>query len=83
LRPRPDRYPPFAAATPLIPLRIFQLRNLSGANVIQALFVAGMFGVFFLGALYLQRVLGFSALEVLDLAGWSSCATRCAGSGGP
>jgi EmrB/QacA subfamily drug resistance transporter len=52
------------AATPLIPLRIFRSRNLSGANVIQSLLVAGLFGMFFLGALYLQRVLGFSALEV-------------------
>ncbi len=50
--------------TPLIPLRIFRGRNLSGANVIQALTVAGMFGMFFLGALYLQQVLGYSAIEV-------------------
>jgi EmrB/QacA subfamily drug resistance transporter len=49
---------------PLIPLRIFRSPNTSGANVIQALMVAGMFGMFFLGALYLQRVLGFDALEV-------------------
>jgi EmrB/QacA subfamily drug resistance transporter len=49
---------------PLIPLRIFRSRNVAGANVIQALFVAGMFGMFFLGALYLQRVLGYDALEV-------------------
>jgi EmrB/QacA subfamily drug resistance transporter len=52
------------ADTPLIPLRIFRGRNLSGANVIQALMVAGMFGMFFLGALYLQQVLGYSAIEV-------------------
>ena len=52
------------AANPLVPLRIFRSRNLSGANVIQALMVAGMFGMFFLGALYLQRVLGFDSLEV-------------------
>src|ERR671923_1876676 len=52
------------ARTPLIPLRIFRSRNVSGANVVQALFVAGMFGMFFLGALYLQRVLGYDALEV-------------------
>ncbi len=52
------------AANPLIPLRIFRSRNLSGANAIQALMVAGMFGMFFLGALYLQRVLGFTSLEV-------------------
>jgi fucose permease len=48
---------------PLIPLRIFRSRNLSGANVIQALTVAGMFGMIFLGVLYLQRVLGYDALE--------------------
>ena len=52
------------AANPLMPLRVFRSRNTSGANMIQALMVAGMFGMFFLGALYLQRVLGFSALEV-------------------
>ena len=52
------------AANPLVPLRIFRSRNLSGANSIQALMVAGMFAMFFLGALYLQRVLGFDSLEV-------------------
>jgi EmrB/QacA subfamily drug resistance transporter len=51
------------ARNPLVPLRIFRSRNVSGANVIQALTVAGMFGMFFLGALYLQRVLGYDALE--------------------
>src|SRR3954467_12686541 len=51
------------AKNPLIPLRIFRSRNVSGANAIQALTVAGMFGTFFLGALYLQRVLGYDALE--------------------
>jgi EmrB/QacA subfamily drug resistance transporter len=51
------------ASNPLIPLRIFRSRNVSGANLIQALTVAGMFGTFFLGALYLQRVLGYDALE--------------------
>jgi EmrB/QacA subfamily drug resistance transporter len=52
------------AETPLIPLGIFRGRNLSGANVIQSLMVAGMFGMFFLGALYLQQVLGYTPLEV-------------------
>ena len=52
------------ARTPLIPLRIFRSRNVSGANAIQALFVAGMFGMFFLGSLYMQRVLGYDALEI-------------------
>jgi MFS family permease len=51
------------ASNPLVPLRIFRSRNVSGANVIQALFVAGMFGMFFMGALYLQKVLGYDALE--------------------
>ncbi len=51
------------ARTPLIPLRIFRHRNVTGANVIQALGAAGMFGVFFLGALYLQRILGYDALQ--------------------
>jgi EmrB/QacA subfamily drug resistance transporter len=49
---------------PMMPLRLFRSRNVAGANVIQALFVAGMYGMFFLGALYLQRVLGYDALEV-------------------
>ncbi len=52
------------AAQPLVPLGIFRSRNLAGANVIQSLMVAGMFGMFFLGALFLQRVLGFDSLEV-------------------
>jgi EmrB/QacA subfamily drug resistance transporter len=52
------------ARTPLIPLRIFRSRNVSGANAIQALFVAGMFGMFFLGSLYLERVLGYDPLEI-------------------
>ncbi|MCB0869369.1 MAG: DHA2 family efflux MFS transporter permease subunit [Solirubrobacterales bacterium] len=50
-------------ANPLVPLRIFKSRNVSGANAVQALTVAGMFGLFFLGVLYLQEVLGYDALE--------------------
>jgi EmrB/QacA subfamily drug resistance transporter len=52
------------ARTPLIPLRIFRSRNVAGANAIQALAVAGMFSVFFLGALYMQRVLHYDALQI-------------------
>jgi EmrB/QacA subfamily drug resistance transporter len=52
------------ARNPLVPLRIFRSRNVTGANVLQALLVAGMFGMFFLGALYLERVLGYDALEI-------------------
>jgi EmrB/QacA subfamily drug resistance transporter len=52
------------ARNPLVPLRIFSSRNLVAANVIQVLSVAGMFGLFFLGALYLRRVLGYDALQI-------------------
>jgi EmrB/QacA subfamily drug resistance transporter len=52
------------ARTPLMPLRIFRSRNVTGANLVQVLSVAGMFGVFFLGSLYLERVLHYDALEI-------------------
>ena len=51
------------ARNPLVPLRTFRSRAVSGANLIQALTVAGMFGMFFLGVLYLQRVLGYDSLR--------------------
>jgi MFS family permease len=49
---------------PLMPLRLFRSREVAGANVIQALLVMGLFGMFFLGALYMQQILGYDALEV-------------------
>jgi len=49
------------AATPLLPLRLFRSRNLAGANLVQALMVAGAFTFMFLTALYGQRVLGYDA----------------------
>ncbi len=52
------------AADPLVPLRIFRQRGVAAANSIQVLSVAGMFGMFFLGALYLRRVLGYDALQI-------------------
>ncbi|HTE86102.1 MAG TPA: MFS transporter [Dehalococcoidia bacterium] len=52
------------AAKPLVPLGIFRSRSLSGANVIQALTVAGMIGMFFLSSLYMERVLGYSPLQL-------------------
>jgi len=52
------------AAQPLMPLRIFRSRHVAGANLVQGLSVAGMFGMFFLGALYLQRIEGYDALEI-------------------
>ena len=47
-----------------MPLRLFRSRNVSGANALQALLVAGMFAMFFLGALYLQEILGYDPLQV-------------------
>lgn len=52
------------AVSPLIPLRLFRLRSLATANVIGILWAAAMFAWFFLSALYLQLVLGYSPLEV-------------------
>jgi EmrB/QacA subfamily drug resistance transporter len=52
------------ARNPLMPLRILASRNIAGANLIQVLTVAGMFGMFFLGSLYLRRVLGYSPLQI-------------------
>ena len=52
------------AANPLIPLRMFASRTVTVANLAMVLMVAGIFGMFFLGALYLQRVLGYDAVEV-------------------
>jgi EmrB/QacA subfamily drug resistance transporter len=49
---------------PLMPLGLFRSRNVSTANVVGVLMAAGLFGWFFLSALYLQRVLGYSPLEV-------------------
>jgi EmrB/QacA subfamily drug resistance transporter len=51
-------------ANPLMPLRLFHSRNVSGANLVLILLVVGMFGMFFLGALYLQQILRYSPLEV-------------------
>lgn len=48
---------------PLVPLRIFRSRTLVGANILRALFPVGLFGTFFLGALYMQHVLGYGALR--------------------
>src|SRR3954465_14994012 len=52
------------AAHPLVPLRVFRSRDVTGANVVQLFMAAGLLGMFFLGALYLQRVLGYGALDV-------------------
>ncbi len=49
---------------PLVPLGLFKHRNISVSNVVGVLWAAAMFAWFFLSALYLQLVLGYSPLEV-------------------
>jgi len=51
-------------SAPLVPLRLFRLRNVATANTVGVLWAAAMFAWFFLSALYLQIVLGYSPLEV-------------------
>ena len=49
---------------PLMPLSLFRLRNVATANVVGVLWAAAMFAWFFISALYLQLVLGYSPLQV-------------------
>jgi EmrB/QacA subfamily drug resistance transporter len=49
---------------PLVPLAMFRLRNLSIASICAMLWSAAMFAWFFLSALYMQRVLGFTPMQV-------------------
>jgi EmrB/QacA subfamily drug resistance transporter len=51
-------------AAPLMPLGLFRLRNVATANLVGVLWAAAMFAWFFLSALYLQLVLGYSPLQV-------------------
>jgi MFS family permease len=51
-------------AEPLMPLRLFRLRNLSVSSIGGVLWAAAMFAWFFLSALYMQLVLGYSPLQV-------------------
>jgi len=51
------------AAAPLMPLRILRVRNVWGANAVQMLLVAAMFGFQIHMALYLQQVRGYDATE--------------------
>ncbi|WP_191487503.1 DHA2 family efflux MFS transporter permease subunit [Pseudomonas sp. FEN] len=50
--------------TPLMPLRLFRLRNLAIANIVGVLWAVAMFAWFFLSALYMQLVLGYTPFEV-------------------
>jgi EmrB/QacA subfamily drug resistance transporter len=49
---------------PLVPLRLFKLRNLSTASGVGVLWSGAMFAWFFMTALYLQLVLGYSPLQI-------------------
>jgi EmrB/QacA subfamily drug resistance transporter len=51
-------------AEPLMPLRLFRLRNVSIANIVGVLWAAGMFAWFVISALYLQYVLGYDPFKV-------------------
>ena len=51
-------------SNPLVPLRLFRVRNVATANVVGALWAASMFAWMFISALYLQLVLGYSPMQV-------------------
>src|SRR5258708_12663496 len=48
---------------PLLPLRLFRLKTLAGSNAVGFLLGASFFSFFFTGTLYMQQVLGYSALK--------------------
>lgn len=51
-------------STPLMPLGLFRLRNLYTANIVAVLWAAAMFAWFFISALYMQLVLGYTPFQV-------------------
>src|SRR3954468_553895 len=48
---------------PLVPFRIFRLRTLTGANIVGLLLGASLFSMFYFISLYMQQVLGYSAIH--------------------
>jgi EmrB/QacA subfamily drug resistance transporter len=50
-------------ANPIMPLRILRLRMLMGSSLVRGMLITGMFSAFFLGSLYLERVLGYNAID--------------------
>jgi EmrB/QacA subfamily drug resistance transporter len=52
------------ARHPLMPLRMFRSGAVAGANLVQVLGTAGMFGMFFLGSLYLREILHYDPLQI-------------------
>jgi len=51
------------ATKPLVPFSIFRIRTLTGANVVGLLVGASLFSMFFFISLYMQQVLGYSAIH--------------------
>jgi EmrB/QacA subfamily drug resistance transporter len=51
------------AQAPLLPLRLFRLKTLAGSNAVGFLLGASFYGYIFIGTLYMQQVLGYSALN--------------------
>jgi EmrB/QacA subfamily drug resistance transporter len=51
------------SSAPLLPMRMFRLRTLTGSNVAGLLLGAAVFAQFFLLTLYMQQVLGYSAMQ--------------------
>ena len=48
---------------PMLDLSLFRNSTFAGANTVMLLVALAMFGMFFFNSLYLQRVLGYSAIE--------------------
>ncbi|MEA2216700.1 MAG: hypothetical protein QOK19_2261 [Solirubrobacteraceae bacterium] len=48
---------------PIMPLRILRLRMLMGSSLVRGMLITGMFSAFFLGSLFLERVLGYNAIQ--------------------
>jgi hypothetical protein len=71
------------ARTPLLPLRVFSVRELAGANLAQLLVIAAAFGFQVMITLYMQRVLGYggaaSGLGLLPTAGANTADALAAG----
>ncbi|HEU4906967.1 MAG TPA: MFS transporter [Solirubrobacterales bacterium] len=51
------------SSKPLVPFSIFRIRTLTGANVVGLLVGASLFSMFFFISLYMQQVLGYSAIK--------------------
>src|SRR5580693_8905401 len=69
------------AEAPLLPLRLFRLKTLAGSNAVAFLLGASFFSLFFTGTLYMQQVLGYSALKTG--VAWLATSVTCLALAGP